>query len=75
MQVNRKVAILLSVCAGLVTTGCAGISAAPSFSPLSLFLPGLVQKDRQTDAPVPATVQPLETPASTDEPVFVAQVR
>ncbi len=76
MQVKRKVAILLTAGAALVSSGCAGISAAPSFSPLSLFLPGLVQNQTQTDTPVPGPVQPPVSPAERQAaPVVVAQVR
>lgn len=62
MRVKRKATILAVLAAALVTSGCAGISAAPAFSPLSLFLPGLVRNEQIQDAPAAEPVQTPETP-------------
>jgi hypothetical protein len=51
---------LLASTTGLMVVGCGGLTASPSVSPLSFFLPGLVQnkpaEDKANQERVPAVV-------------------
>lgn len=74
MRVKRKAAILLAApMAALFLSGCGGFQAAPTISPASFFMPGLIRNDHKQDAPQETPVQSPDTPAK--DPVLVAQAR
>lgn len=51
--------LALAGLAGLAT-GCSGINASKSFSPLSFFLPGLVRAEPAKTTPEPVAPAPVE---------------
>jgi hypothetical protein len=56
--ISRHLRLALAAAIIPVMAGCSGISASPSVSPASFFLPGLLKADPQKTAPAGAPSEP-----------------
>lgn len=62
MKFRKGLCVLAATAVAAIGTGCGGISASPSVSPGSFFLPGLMKNEAPKQAPA-STVPAAPAPA------------